>query len=134
MQRPLTQTWLVAAFGAAVCALGSHVGADARWLAAIGDAIFRTHGVPHSIPYAVAPTPAWHDAPALGQLVFHALEASLGDRGLILAQVVAVAIGLAALAFDLGRAGAREGAGAAVLAACVVAVPASFFVAPAALY
>src|SRR5207302_4282339 len=87
MERSLRQTWLVAAFGAAVCALGAHVGADARWLAAIGDAIFRTHAVPHSIPYAVAPTLAWHDAPALGQLVFHALEASLGDRGLILAQV-----------------------------------------------
>ena len=66
--------------------------------------------------------------------MFHALEALLGDRGLILAQVVAVGIGLAALAFDLGRAGAREGAGAAVIAACVVAVPASFFVARAELY
>ncbi len=134
MERPLKQTWLVAAFGAAVCALGAHVGADARWLAAIGNAIFQTHAVPHSIPYASAPALAWHDAPALGQLVFHALEALLGDRGLILAQVVAVGIGLSALAFDLGRAGAREGAGAAVIAACIVAVPASFFVARAELY
>ena len=53
MERPLKQTWLVAAFGAAACALGAHVGADARWLAAIGSAIFNTHAVPHSIPYAV---------------------------------------------------------------------------------
>ena len=53
---------------------------------------------------------------------------------MILAQVVAVAIALAAVAFDLGRAGAREGAGAGVIAACVVAVPASFFVARAELY
>jgi hypothetical protein len=134
MERQLKQTWLVAAFGAGVCALGAHVGADARWLAAIGDAIFHTHAVPNSIPYASAPARAWHDAPALGQLVFHALEALLGDRGLIFAQVVAVAIALAAVAFDLGRAQAREGAGAGVLAACVVAVPASFFVARAELY
>jgi hypothetical protein len=134
VERPLKQTWLVAAFGAAACALGAHVGADARWLAAIGDTIFQTHAVPHSIPYASAPALAWHDAPALGQLVFHALEELLGDRGLILAQVVAVAIALSAVAFDLGRAGAREGAGAGVLAACVVAVPASFFVARAELF
>src|SRR5207253_300273 len=120
MQRPLTQTWLVAAFGAAVCALGAHVGADARWLAAVGDAIFRTGDVPHSIPYASAPGLPWYDAPALGQLVFHALEAMLGDRGLILAQVVAVAIALSAVALDLGFAHARHGAGAAVLAACLV--------------
>jgi len=134
MQRPLTQTWLVAAFGAAVCALGAHVGADARWLAAVGDAIFRTGVVPHSIPYASAPGLPWYDAPALGQLVFHALEAMLGDRGLILAQVVAVAIALSAVALDLGFAHARHGAGSAVLAACVVAAPASFFVARAELY
>src|SRR5438445_13559427 len=117
MERSLKQTWLVAAFGAAVCALGAHVGADARWLAAIGDAIVKTGAVPHSIPYAAAPALAWHDAPALGQLMFHALEALLGDRGLILAQVVAVAAALSALAFDLGRAQAREGAAAGVLAA-----------------
>jgi hypothetical protein len=134
VERPLKQTWLVAAFGAAACALGAHVGADARWLAAIGSAIFNTHAVPHSIPYASAPNFAWHDAPALGQLIFHALETLFGDRGLILAQVVAVAIALAAVAFDLGRAGVREGAGAGVIAACVVAVPASFFVARAELY
>ena len=134
MQRTLTQTWLVAAFGAAVCALGAHVGADARWLAAIGGAIFETGAVPHSIPYASAPSLPWHDAPALGQLVFHALEAVLGDRGLILAQVAAVAIALCAVALDLGRAQARHGAGAAVLAACFVAAPASFFVARAELY
>ncbi len=134
MQRRLTQTWLAAAFGAAACALAAHIGADARWFAAVGAAIVHTGAVPHSIPYASAPVLAWHDAPALGQLVFHALEALLGDRGLILAQVLAVAMALSAVAFDLGRAQAREGAGAAVLAACFVAAPASFLVARAELY
>jgi hypothetical protein len=133
--RPIpTQTWLVAAFGAALCALAAHVGADARWFAAVGAAIAHTGAVPHSIPYASAPALQWHDAPALGQLVFHALEAVLGDKGLILAQVLAVAVALSAVALDLERAKARDGAGAAVLAACVVAVPASFLVARAELY
>lgn len=127
-------TWLVAAFGASVCALGAHVGADARWLAAVGSAIAQTRTLPHSLPYASAPALPWHDAPALGQLAFHALEAALGDRGLILAQVAAVATALAAVAVDLRGAEARDGAGAAVLAACIVAVPASFLVARAELF
>jgi hypothetical protein len=129
-----SQTWLVAAFGAAFCALASHVGADARWFAAVGAAILRTGGIPHSVPYASAPALPWHDVPALGQLVFHALEVVLGDKGLILAQVAAVAIALSAVALDLKRAEARDGAGAAVLAACVVAAPASFLVARAELF
>jgi len=135
LRRPIpTQTWLVAAFGAALCALAAHVGADARWFAAVGASIAHTGAIPRSIPYASAPGLAWHDAPALGQLAFHALESRLGDRGLILAQVLAVATALSAVAFDLERAKARDGAGAAVLAACIVAVPASFLVARAELY
>jgi hypothetical protein len=135
LRRPIpTQTWLVAAFGAALCALAAHVGADARWFAAVGAAIAHTGAIPQSIPYASAPGLPWHDAPALGQLAFHALESLLGDRGLILAQVLAVATALSAVAFDLERAKARDGAGAAVLAACIVAVPASFLVARAELY
>jgi hypothetical protein len=129
-----TKTWLAAAFGAALCALGAHIGADARWFAAVGAAIFHTGAVPLSVPYASAPALPWHDAPALGQLVFHALDALLGDKGLILAQVVAVATALSALALDLGRARTRDGAGAAVVAACIVAVPGSFLVARAELF
>lgn len=134
MQRALARpthlgTWLAAAFGAAVCALGAHIGADSRWLAAVGAAIVHSGSLPHAVPYAAAPALPWHDAPALGQLVFHALETLLGDRGLIAAQVSAVAIALSAIAVDLRRAEARDWAGALALAACVVAAPASFFVA-----
>src|SRR5581483_8964531 len=127
-------TWLAAAFGAAACALAGEIGADSRWLAAVGAAIVRLGRIPHAIPYATAPSNGWHDAPALGQLCFHALEVALGDRGLLLAQVAAVGVALAALAVDLRRAGARDGAGAAVVLAVVAAVPATFFVVRAQLF
>src|SRR5690242_411197 len=121
-------TWLAAAFAAAGCAAATHIGADARWLAAIGASIAHTGALPHTIGYAAAPS-SWHDAPALGQLVSHALERAGGDRGLVVAQVVAVAIAVAALAVDIGRREARDGAGAAVLLATVAAAPAAFLIA-----
>jgi hypothetical protein len=66
--------------------------------------------------------------------VFHGLESQLGDKGLVLAQTVAVAIALAALARDLRRAGAHDGVGAIVLVGIVVAAPATFFVVRAQLF
>lgn len=131
---PVRLTWIVAAFGCAAIALAATIGADARWLAALGDAIVRAGAVPHTIPYAAAPHASWHDASALGQLVFYGLESQLGDRGLVLAQTVAAALALAALAFDMQRAQVRDRAGAAVLAAVVIAAPASFFVVRAQLF
>src|SRR4051794_5972436 len=98
-------TLIAAAFATASCAAAAHVGADARWLAAVGAAIVRAGSIPHAIDYAAAPSAAWHDAPALGQLVFHALETLFGDRGLVLAHAVAAAIAIGALAFDQRRAG-----------------------------
>jgi hypothetical protein len=126
-------TWIAAAFGCAATALAAVIGADARWLAAIGAVIARAGALPQSIPYAAAPSD-WQDAPALGQLVFHGLESQLGDKGLVLAQTVAVAIALAALALDLRRANSHDGVGAIVLVAIVVAAPATFFVVRAQLF
>ena len=126
-------TWLAAAFAVAVCAAAAQVGADARWLAAIGAAIAHTGSLPHSIGYAAVAS-SWHDAPALGQLVFHALERAGGDRGLVLAQAAAVAVAFSALTVDLRRRGACDGAGAATLLAVVVAAPASFLVVRAGLF
>lgn len=126
--------WLAAAFLAAASAAAAHIGADARWLAAIGAAIVRAGGLPHDIGYAAAPSGGWHDAPALGQLAFHGLESLFGDRGLVAAQAAAVGVALAALVVDLRRADVRDGAAAAVLCALVVAVPAAFFVARAELF
>ena len=129
-----TLTWLAAAFACASCALAAQIGADARWLAAIGDAIVRTGAIPHAIPYAAAPAVAWHDAPALGQLVFHGLQSLLGDKGLVLAQVVAAAIALVLLALDLRGARTRDGAGAAVILALLFAAPAAFLIVRAQLF
>src|SRR5712691_10882314 len=82
-------TWIAAAFVAAVCAAWAHVGADARWLAAIGAAIVHGGAVPHAVAYAAAASSGWHDAPALGQLVFHGVESLVGDKGLVALNVVA---------------------------------------------
>src|SRR5512142_3399004 len=108
-------TWIAAAFVGAIAAASAHVGADARWLAALGAAIVHAGGIPHAVSYAAAASSGWHDAPALGQLVFHGAEALLGDKGLVLLNGVAVGVALAALVVDLRRADARDGAAAAVL-------------------
>ena len=127
-------TWIAAALGCAFCALTAQVGADGRWLAAVGAGIAQLRRLPDAVPYAAAPSAGWHDAPVLGQLVFHALESVGGDRGLLLAQTIAVGIALAAVAFDLRRTGAGDVAGAAVLLAVVVAAPAALLVARAELF
>ena len=127
-------TWLAAAFAAAVATAAARIGADARWLAAVGEEIARFHRLPHAVDYAAVPTVDWHDAPALGQLLFHTLESAFGDAGLVAAQLAAVVVALAASVADLRGAKARDGAGAAVLALVVVGAPAAFLVVRAELY
>jgi hypothetical protein len=105
---------LVVPLLAAAAAAFGVVGADARWLAAIGAAIARGHFV-HSVPFASAPTSGWVNPTVLGELGFHWLWALLGDRGLILAQVVAVLAGFVALARGLRRETESNAAAAAVL-------------------
>ncbi len=126
-------TWLVAAIGAAACAAGAQIGADARWLAALGRIVARSGEIPAAVTYAAAPS-YWHDAPVLGQLGFYALEASFGDAGLLVAQLAAVALALAFVALDLRRARVRDGAGALVLVALLAAAPAAFLVVRAELF
>ncbi len=105
---------LVVPLLAAAAAAFGVVGADARWLAAIGSAIADGHLV-HSVPFATAPTSGWVNPTVLGELVFHWLWAVLGDRGLVLAQVVAVLAGFGALARGLRREAADGAAAAAAL-------------------
>ncbi len=131
---PARLTWIAVAFGCAACALAAKIGADARWLAAIGAQIVHARAIPAAVPYAAAPSHGWHDAPALGQLVFHGLEALLGDRGLVLAQVVAVAAALVAIAVDMRNAQTRDSARAAVLLALLFAAPAALLVVRAQLF
>src|SRR5947209_15757104 len=69
------------------------IGADARWLAALGNVIVARHAIPHGIPFAAAPTTHWANTLVLAELAFRSLEAGLGDRGLMLAQLMAVGIG-----------------------------------------
>jgi len=93
----------------AFLALVTAVGADSRWLAAVGRAAFTHHSIPDRIPYAAAPSAGWPNVPALGELLFYGFSA-LGDRGLLLAQLLAVAGALSLLAWDLRRGGAGRAA------------------------
>ena len=114
-------TWLAVSFGAGACALLGGIGADARWLAALGREIVHRGAIPQGVPYAAAPSMDWVNVPVLGELVFHALEAVGGDRGLLLAQLVAASAALALLAFDMRALRAPDPAGALVILAVVFA-------------
>src|SRR5256714_5430200 len=111
---------LVVALGAALAATAGTIGADARWLAALGRIIVDRGEIPDGVPYATAPSAGWHNVPVLAELILRGLTSAAGDRGLLAAQVVAVAAALAILAWDLRRAGADDLAGALVLLVVVV--------------
>jgi hypothetical protein len=108
-------TLLVGCFVTAICALLATVGADANWLAALGDVIARTRSIPVGVPFAADTSAGWHNVPVFGELIFHALQASLGSRGLILAQLVAVVACLSLVTIDLRRARVADTPAALVL-------------------
>jgi multisubunit Na+/H+ antiporter MnhC subunit len=108
-------TWLTAAFVTAFCALLATIGADAHWLAALGRRIVELGAIPQGVPYAAAPSAGWDNVPVLGELAFHGLESTMGDRGLLLAQGLAVGLALALVALDIRRAGAADAPSALVL-------------------
>ncbi|HSP71289.1 MAG TPA: hypothetical protein VLN26_02910 [Gaiellaceae bacterium] len=85
----------------AVCAVLTTIGTDARWLAALGAAVVRTGTIPTGVPYASVASSDWHNVPVLAELIFHGLETALGDRGLILAQVVAISVALGLVAREI---------------------------------
>jgi hypothetical protein len=91
------------------------VGADAGWLAALGHVIAQRHGVPIGVPFAYASTAHWANPLVLGELIFAGLHGALGDRGLMLAQLIAVAAAMYTLARDGLRGGARPEGTALVL-------------------
>jgi len=112
---PARLTVLVGCFVTAFCALLATVGADADWLAALGRDVARSWSIPGDVPFAQAASGGWHNVPVLGELVFHGLQASLGTRGLVVAQVVAVAICLWLVSVDLRRAQVPDAPAALVL-------------------
>lgn len=104
-------------------ALGA-IGADTRWLAALGGEIVSSGSVPDGVPFASAPSEGWNNVLVLAELAFHAFDL-LGDRGFLLAQLVAVGAGFALLALDARRGGATDAATAVVLLVVVIgALPA----------
>jgi len=108
----------------AIPALLFRVGADAQWLAALGRVIDARHAVPAGVPFALAPTTHWSNTVVLGELIFAGMENALGDRGLMLAQLLAVSGALAVLARDARLGGApRGGTGAALLLAGLGVLP-----------
>ena len=116
---------LAVALGAAFTAIVGTIGADSRWLAALGRIIVDRGEIPDGVPYASAPSAGWHNVPVMAELVLSGLTSAAGDRGLLVAQVVAVAAALAILAWDLRRGGADDLGGALVLLVVIVgALPA----------
>ena len=111
---------LAVALGATLAAVAGTIGADARWLPALGKIVAHRRDIPDGIPWASAPSQGWHNVPVLAELVMHWLTNAAGDRGLLAAQVVAVGAALAILAWDLRRSGAEELSGALVILIAVV--------------
>jgi hypothetical protein len=127
-------TWLAVALGAGACALLARIGADARWLAALGRTIFTQGSIPTGVPYAASPSADWVNVPVLGELLFHALQSIGGNRGLLLAQVAAVTAALALLGLGMRAFGASDAAGALVLMLVFFAALPSFIIVRAQLF
>src|SRR4029079_1985164 len=73
--------------------------------------------IPAGVPYAAAPSQDWVNVPVLGELAFHGLQSLGGDRALVLAQVIAVAVSFLLLARGMQVVGAPDASRAIVLTA-----------------
>jgi hypothetical protein len=88
------------------------IGADARWLVAMGRIVVESGSIPDHVPYAAASSAGWHNVPVLAELSFYGLDAALGDHGLLLAQLAAVIVACTVLASGIRRAGVGHAASA----------------------
>jgi hypothetical protein len=108
----------------AVAALLSTIGGDALWLAALGRVIVAHHSIPVGVPFASAPSAHWPNALVIAELAFNWLEQGLGDRGLMVAQLLVVGLGFAVLARDALEEGATaDGTAIALLLIALGALP-----------
>jgi hypothetical protein len=106
---------LVAITAAVAAAAGlGVVGADSRWVAALGDTIVAERAVPEGVPFASAPTSGWDNVLVAAELIFHWLD-TFGPHGLLVAQVLAVGAGFVLLAAGARSAGAGDSSIALVL-------------------
>jgi hypothetical protein len=111
--------------GCALATVAGTIGADSRWLPALGRVIVERGSIPNGVPFASAPSADWPNVPVLAELILHGLTTAFGDRGFLLAQLVAVGCGLAIVAADMRRARANDGSAVLVLLLVVVgALPA----------
>jgi hypothetical protein len=101
--------WAAVLLITGIIGLLARVGADGRWLAALGGSIWTRGSIPAGVPFAWASTAHWANTLVLAEILFHGLEAALGDRGLILANLLAVAACFGIVAADARAAGARSG-------------------------
>jgi hypothetical protein len=97
---------LPAAAATALSGLIGAIGADSRWLVALGRTIVHTASIPDRVPYAAADTHGWPNVPALAEVAFYGLHWAFGDRGLAGAQLVAVGLAFLLLTLDMRAAGA----------------------------
>lgn len=109
----------------ALAALVGAVGADSRWLAALGHLILTHHSVPSGVPFASAANSHWPNVPVLAEIVFSWLVRAGGDRALMAVQLIAVALALGALIGDALTGGAKPaGVSRGLLVACLGSIPA----------
>jgi hypothetical protein len=111
---------LAIAIGCSLVGIAGTVGADLRWLAALGGEIVKRGSIPNGVPFASAPSGDWPNVPVLAELSFHFLNTTLGERGLLLAQFAAVTCALTILVVDMRRGGAND-LGNCIVIALVVA-------------
>ncbi len=114
--RSVARLAVVVALTTAVIGLVTVVGADARWLAALGRIIVNRGVIPTGVPFAAASTQHWANTLVLAELALDGLEQALGDRGLVIAQLLAVALALSVLAGDARAGGASANGTASALA------------------
>src|ERR687886_573694 len=93
--------------------------AVALWLGALGRVVVERGRIPDGVPFAAAPSGDWPNVPVLAELAFRGLTAALGDRGLLLAQLVAVGVALAVTRREMRRLGATDTGAALALALLV---------------
>ena len=124
LRAPSASVLSIAVVAALVSLIGS-MGADSRWLVAMGRIVVERRSIPDDVPYAAASSAGWNNVPVLAELSFYGLDAALGDHGLLLAQLGAVIAACTVLAVGIRRAGVGQAAAALsillVAAACLSA-------------